>query len=448
MPPGGATFVTTWCAAVSLSPPGNAALSLTALVGPGCLDVARQAFAPRFGSRSCEFIPERPYVGHVVSAASGGAATDAPTEVDEVVAIYTRHSTAPWGASVEICGHGGPIARAATMRALVEAGAEHISPSQARGRLEREPQRLEAHLAEAARSAPTREALSLCVEPAARRVRQELTAALDELKGADMDSPSLPLTRERLARLLEHSQAALNMLNPPRVTLLGTPNVGKSSLFNRMVGFERSLIADRPGTTRDRLEELAVLCPGLAIRLTDTGGLDAGDELGTKVSAISRASAQQSQLLLWVLDASRDPTPEELDGLRSHPQATVVGFNKYDLISATDAKDLAQRLHQVRQATGKPPVCISALTGAGLPALRQALRAALEADKVLPPAQPTAATERTVRCAQAAIAALDRNAPARAHCFVQRALRGGAHRHESPGPLVTSGTGREDQHDH
>jgi small GTP-binding protein len=339
------------------------------------------------------------------------------------------------------------------MKALLEAGAEHLTPRQARVRLERQPQRLEAHLARAARWAPTREALSLCVEPAAGRVRQELTAALDELSDADADSPSLPLTRERLARLLEHSQAALHMLSPPRVTLLGAPNVGKSSLFNRLLGFERSLIADRPGTTRDRLVELAVLCPGLAIRLTDTGGLDAGDELAPKVSAISRASARQSALLLWVLDASRDPTPEELHDLRSPPQATVVAFNKLDLVSATDAADLARRLQLVRQAAGQSPVCVSALTGTGLPALRQALRAALGADGVLPPAQPTAATKRTVRCAHAAIAALDQNTPARAHGFVRRALSGGAQRHETPRTprpprLMTSGTGREDQHDH
>ena len=149
-----------------------------------------------------------------------------------------------------------------------------------------------------------------------------------------------------------------------KVALVGRPNVGKSSVFNRLLRSDRAIVTEVPGTTRDSLTERISL-QGIPVSLTDTAGIrKAGDrieEIG--VERTHRAMAD-ADLLLVVIDGSIEILPEDLAVLSAAGQvAHVVVVNKYDLPQVRLSEELSQ--HKM--------VHISALTGQGLDHLSTAI---------------------------------------------------------------------------
>jgi tRNA modification GTPase len=129
------------------------------------------------------------------------------------------------------------------------------------------------------------------------------------------------------AGMLE-DRALYHLLNPPRVAIVGPPNVGKSTLANQLFGQERSIVADLPGTTRDWVGELATI-NGLPVTLIDTPGLRQTPD-PIEREAISRSSTviQQAGLIIVVLDATI-PLADQQPLLTAHPAALIV-INKSD----------------------------------------------------------------------------------------------------------------------
>ncbi len=173
--------------------------------------------------------------------------------------------------------------------------------------------------------------------------------------------------QKELERLLATYRQGRLLREGVRVVLAGRPNVGKSSLLNRLLNADRAIVTDIPGTTRDVIEETVTL-GGLALCLTDTAGLrearDRVEELGV---ARSREQLAQADLVLYLVDASEPPSPEDtrvIAELAGRPVIIVV--NKTDLPPQLDIDDL-------RRAWPHPVVAISALTGQGLPDLEQAV---------------------------------------------------------------------------
>jgi tRNA modification GTPase len=149
-----------------------------------------------------------------------------------------------------------------------------------------------------------------------------------------------------------------------KVALVGRPNVGKSSVFNRLLRSDRAIVTEVPGTTRDSLTERISL-QGIPVSLTDTAGIrKAGDrieEIG--VERTHRAMAD-ADLLLVVIDGSTEMLPEDLVVLsQARLMAHVVVVNKYDLPQVRLGEELSQ--HKM--------VHISALTGEGLDHLSTAI---------------------------------------------------------------------------
>lgn len=148
-----------------------------------------------------------------------------------------------------------------------------------------------------------------------------------------------------------------------RTVILGRPNVGKSSLLNRLLGRDRALVSAEPGTTRDFIEERINAGPH-CLRIIDTAGLNPSPSpLEQRGMAMALERAAEADLLLVVLDATEPeaPLPPELAGRLGEP-ATVVVFNKADL-----APELAipPALAPLR------PLPVSALTGLGMDSLIQ-----------------------------------------------------------------------------
>src|SRR5438105_1940570 len=116
-----------------------------------------------------------------------------------------------------------------------------------------------------------------------------------------------------------------------RIVIVGRPNVGKSTLFNRLAGKRRALIHDMPGMTRDRLTEVVSLDDGRRYELTDTGGLEYGDSpmsaYANEIRAQARRALHEADFIIFVVDGAAGVLPEDRDianDLRPEAAKTVV----------------------------------------------------------------------------------------------------------------------------
>ncbi|MCA9269016.1 MAG: 50S ribosome-binding GTPase [Planctomycetales bacterium] len=167
---------------------------------------------------------------------------------------------------------------------------------------------------------------------------------------AAMDAGGALQADARLAALLARSNFGLHLGDPWRVVLAGRPNVGKSSLMNALLGFERAIVFDQPGTTRDVVTAQTAV-DGLPVALSDTAGLrPAGDAIEQQGVALARAQAATADLLLFVEDASATPTADDAVLAAEYPNATIV-LNKVDV--ASRPWEASERLVPVSAKTGE-----------------------------------------------------------------------------------------------
>ncbi len=190
------------------------------------------------------------------------------------------------------------------------------------------------------------------------------------------------------------------------VAIVGRPNVGKSTLFNRLIGDDRSVVHDRPGTTRDTVDTLVVTDAG-PVRFIDTAGLrrkarvDADTEYYANLRALR--AIDSCDVALLIIDATVGVTAqdqrlaERIDGAGC---PIVVLLNKWETLDAEHREgvlgELARRLHFVGES---PVLRISALTGRGVHRLVPAIAAAMEAYESR---APTAKVNAIVQLAQSA----------------------------------------------
>ena len=188
--------------------------------------------------------------------------------------------------------------------------------------------------------------------------------------------------------------------------ILGRPNAGKSSLLNALLGYDRAIVTDIAGTTRDTVEE-KVLVGGVLLRLTDTAGIrNSADRIEAMGVERSRQAAQRAALALLVLDGSQTLTDEDEQAMAAAEQTPrlLVLVNKSDLPQKLDTAALAERFPRVLH--------ISAQTGAGLDALAEAVAALYPAGEtpageLLTNARQADAVERALSAAAEARGALD-----------------------------------------
>ncbi len=223
----------------------------------------------------------------------------------------------------------------------------------------------------------------------------ERTDLLDTLRRAENDLDTLLATFSR-GQLLK---------NGIPVVILGKPNVGKSSLLNALLGYDRAIVTPIAGTTRDTVEEKVKL-GDLLLRLIDTAGLrHSGDTVERLGVERSRKAAAQASLALLVLDTSRplDDEDEEAIALAQTVPNLLVVANKSDLPSVWTAGDLADRFDHV--------LTLSADTQAGMDVLTEAVCAlypsgAVPAGGLLTNTRQAEAVGRALKSIRAARASL------------------------------------------
>jgi GTPase len=202
------------------------------------------------------------------------------------------------------------------------------------------------------------------------------------------------------------SAAADDEPDVPSVAIVGRPNVGKSTLFNRLIGDNRSVVHDLPGTTRDSIDTL-VSTPDGDIRFVDTAGMRrrAKEAEGAEYYSMVRAlqALDRAQLALLVLDASEGITRQDqrlAERVDAAGGPVVVLLNKWDLLDAEQraavVRDLEDRLGFLAYA---PVLKVSARTGLGVHKLHPALEQSMVASRRR---VPTGELNRVLAEAQAA----------------------------------------------
>jgi len=213
-----------------------------------------------------------------------------------------------------------------------------------------------------------------------------------------------------LQSLLRKAPRDQLMLSGINTALLGKPNVGKSSLMNLLAGYDRSIVTNIPGTTRDTITETIAL-GNLSLRLTDTAGIhETEDSIEAAGVARSQAALAQAELILLVCDASQPLDDEDVALLQTcDPTRTILVYNKCDLGVCVGATvSVARGTPGTVSPTNLPlrTVNISAKTGQGLPELTSAIETMLDTSN-FSPGEAILANQRQQNCASQALQALE-----------------------------------------
>jgi tRNA modification GTPase len=313
------------------------------------------------------------------------------TAIDDGIALYFPAPYSYTGEDVlELQGHGGPVVMQMLLKRCLELGARLAEPGEFTRRaylndkLDLAQAESVADLIEAATDSAARCAL--------RSLRGEFSAAVEELERqlielrmlveATLDFPEEELdaldrahAHERHARLVGAIETALaksrqgSLLRAGlQVVLAGRPNVGKSSLLNRLAGEELAIVTAIPGTTRDSLRQ-AIHIDGVPLNIVDTAGLrDTQDEVERMGIARTWSEIGRADVVLLLVDARSGVTTQDLELVQGIPQSAkrVFVHNKIDL-SGTPPR--VQRDHAATS------LHVSAKTGAGMDLLRAELLA-------------------------------------------------------------------------
>jgi tRNA modification GTPase len=380
-------------AAIS-TPAGEAAVAVIRISGPNAEGVLRTVFRPCGG---VSLSPRRLVLGEVVHR--GEVVDSALAAIFPCPRSYTGETMA------EIHGHGGILVSARVMEAIWEAGARAAEPGEftrrafLNGKLDLTQAEavmdvIRARTPLALRAA--REQLNGRLGREIVRLREHLLALVANLE-AWIDFPDEDIDPETDARFLssiEDAMAAVESLlatadagrvfrHGIRTVLCGAPNAGKSSLLNRLLGFDRAIVTATPGTTRDTIEELANFS-GYPFQLTDTAGLrDPVDEAECLGIDRAKKAVGEADIIIRVVDATEVPTwPGPPADSRE-----LLAWNKIDLMERASPPST--------QADVFP---ISCETGEGIQNLVDALVARARA--VAPSPTATAINARHQACLQ------------------------------------------------
>ena len=341
-----------------LTPPGAGAIAVLAVDGPRAWEIVRPLFRTRSGAE----VPADPMPGRFLPGRLGGEVAD------EVVMAIRRMGPSQ---RVELHCHGG---RAAVRFVLDLLAARGVRVCDWREFLHlTEPDPLRAAAAVALAEAPTVRTAAILLD----QYHGAFAAALDSVAAA-LDRGDGDAAASGLDALVRWTPLGRRLTTPWRVAVAGPPNVGKSSLVNALAGYQRSVVAPTPGTTRDVVTTRLAI-DGWPVELADTAGLREGaDTLETQGVRMARETSAAADLCLWLLDASAPPVwPDAGVG------AVRLVVNKVDLPAVWNVADAPEA------------VAVSARTGAGLPELCAALSGWLVPE---PPPSGTAVPFTTAQC--------------------------------------------------
>ena len=368
-------------AAIS-TPAGEGAIALVRISGAEATVVADKMF--RAKQKPSEFQSQVQHFGEIIDE-TGQLIDQGMMSIHRTPASYTGEDL------VEISCHGGTLVSARVLEACLRAGARGAHPGEftERAFLNGKMDLTQAEAVIDLIRAKTDLALRSATEQLEGRLGQQIKKIRDELVAlvanieASIDFPEegiapddsnklrarLNSIREEIAALLATADQGRILREGVRVVIYGATNAGKSSLLNRLLGYERVIVSDTHGTTRDTIEEMINL-RGLPIRLLDTAGLRAStNDLEREGIARTEKSLETADLRLRIADRNV-PKPADFEEHATNG-AEIVLLNKNDLPEHGDWKDV-------------DALRISCTTGEGLPDLEQEILDCIATENLRP----------------------------------------------------------------
>ena len=359
------------------TPPGRGGIGVVRVSGPGAL-----AVAGAIAERADELAPRRATLTRVIT---GGSA------VDRAVLTFFPGPQSYTGEDVlEISAHGSPVLLHAIVAASMGAGSRLAEPGEftfrayLNGRIDLVQAEAVKDLVDAVTPLQARAAFDQLegtltariagIDAALFDVSARLEASLDFAdEGYHFVDPGqaaaeIEEVAHSIDELLADARRGRLIRDGAQIAIVGRPNAGKSSLFNRLAGAGRSIVTDIPGTTRDLVTEVIDL-DGIALTLVDTAGLrgTAADAVELEGMARAHAARRVADLAVVVLDSSREFSTDDEELLRVTAQSPrVVVANKADLPPVWSVEHVAASA-----------VRVSAATGSGFAELRAAMSDAL-----------------------------------------------------------------------
>lgn len=380
-------------AAIS-TPAGPGAIGVLRLSGPKAIQIAEQCFHP-LGPKAL-----RDYVTHML--VYGDLLDRGGQPIDRILCTFSKGPASYTGEdTAEFQCHGSPMVLSLGLDALFARGARQARPGEfthrafLNGKLDLAQAEAVGDLLEAKSREGARHAAGQLAGSLSHRIGEIYSALVDLMAHfcAVLDYPDEDIdpfhTEALAASLSQHEHALSQLLDSCRrgyqlthgisCAIVGRPNAGKSSLLNALVGYDRAIVTEIPGTTRDTVE-VNVELAGLPLRLIDTAGLrDSSDPVEQLGIARSRAAMEQAELILVLCDRSAPFTQEDhqLLDLAGELAPVILVWSKSDLPPATS--DSLPPLPD-----GLPVVEVSVKTGQGLSALEAAVAALFPSQPSVP----------------------------------------------------------------
>ena len=409
------------------TPPGKGGVAVIRVSGENALAVAEKCFVPKNGKPLSANPPRRAVYGNILLDGE---------IVDDGLLLYFPAPNSYTGEDVvELSCHGGPLLTGMVLEATLKAGAIPAPPGEftRRAYLAGKLSLSDAEAVGLAIDAVTRAQVRLSAEDSRDRLSDAVGSIHDRLLTllsslyASIDYPEedlADLSREQVSEGVFAILTDLSSLGKTYRTgrairegvpaaIAGKPNVGKSAIFNRLLGRDAAIVTEIPGTTRDVLEYPLPVGRAL-LRLADTAGLRETDDPVESIGVErARKTVGGAEVLLLALDTSRPLEKEDRELLslaKDFSGAAVLLLNKSDLASAWDKADLP---------TGSPAAfAVSAMTGAGFDKVTDYLEKALTdenlslgSDAIVATARQSAAIDAATKDLSACLDALKTGVP-------------------------------------